>query len=136
RKRKSRTEGQCRDDHQAGIGLGEDRSADGASQRRCADESESAGGVRHRRVLRSPGSWLMKARATKPGRIRSALLAWIGKPFGLTDTDAWAALSSATVGGVQVNAQTMLTISAVWACARLISETIATLPLSMYERTS
>ncbi|HSH42871.1 MAG TPA: phage portal protein, partial [Arenicellales bacterium] len=30
----------------------------------------------------------------------------------------------------------MLTISAVWACARLISETIATMPLSMYERTT
>src|SRR5690606_23443549 len=30
----------------------------------------------------------------------------------------------------------MLSISAVWACARLISETIATLPLSMYEKTS
>lgn len=79
----------------------------------------------------------MMARAAKPGRIRAALLGWLGKPFGLTDADAWAALSGAgTVGGVQVNAQTMLTISAVWACARLISETIATLPLSMYERTS
>ncbi len=78
----------------------------------------------------------MRARAAKPGRIRAALLGWLGKPFGLTDADAWAALSGASVGGVQVNAQTMLTISAVWACARLISETIATLPLSMYERTS
>lgn len=78
----------------------------------------------------------MKTRTT-PGRIRSALLGWLGKPFGLTDVDAWAALSgSGSVGGVSVNAQTMLTISAVWACARLISETIATLPLSMYERTS
>ena len=53
----------------------------------------------------------------KPGRIRAALLGWLGKPFGLTDADAWAALSGASVGGVQVNAQTMLTISAVWACA-------------------
>lgn len=80
---------------------------------------------------------MMRVRASRPGRIRSALLAWIGKPFGLTDADAWAALSGAgTVGGVQVNAQTMLTISAVWACARLISETISTLPLSMYERAS
>ncbi len=78
----------------------------------------------------------MKTRTT-PGRIRSALLGWLGKPFGLTDADAWAALSCAgTVGGVRVNAQSMLTISAVWACARLISETIATLPLSMYERAS
>lgn len=76
-------------------------------------------------------------RTAKTGRLRSALLGWIGKPFGLKDADAWAALlSGGASGGVSVNPQSMLTISAVWACARLISETIATLPLSVYERTS
>ncbi|TMS58521.1 phage portal protein [Imbroritus primus] len=76
----------------------------------------------------------MKTHA-KPGRIRAALLEWLGKPFGLTDTEAWGAIAGRDAGsGVPVNAQTMLTLSAVWACARLISETIATLPLSMYER--
>lgn len=76
----------------------------------------------------------MKTHA-KPGRIRAALLEWLGKPFGLTDTEAWGAIAGRDAGaGMPVNAQTMLTLSAVWACARLISETIATLPLSMYER--
>lgn len=77
----------------------------------------------------------MKLIAKKPGRFRSALLAWLGIPVGLTDADFWASYGGGTVGGVAVNSQTMLRLSAVWACARLISETIATLPLSIYERT-
>lgn len=71
-----------------------------------------------------------------PGRIRAAVLEWLGRPFGLTDVDAWANVFGRNVAGVNVNHQSMLTISAVWACTRLISETIATLPLSLYERTS
>lgn len=78
----------------------------------------------------------MKIKSAKPGRIRSAILEWLGRPFGLTDTDAWASLfGSYSPAGVNVNHQSMLTISAVWACTRLISETISTLPLSIYERT-
>lgn len=79
----------------------------------------------------------MKTKSAKPGRIRAAILEWLGRPFGLTDTDAWASLfGSHSVAGVDVNHQSMMTISAVWACTRLISETISTLPLSIYERTS
>jgi HK97 family phage portal protein len=76
--------------------------------------------------------------AKRPGPIRTALLEWLGRPFGLTDTAAWAELvgMSGAPEGIKVNAQTMMTLSAVWACTRLISETISTLPLSMYERTS
>lgn len=76
--------------------------------------------------------------AKRPGPIRTALLEWLGRPFGLTDTAAWAELvgMSGAPDGIKVNAQTMMTLSAVWACTRLISETISTLPLSMYERTS
>ena len=79
----------------------------------------------------------MKVKTAKPGRIVAAVLSWIGKPFGLTDTDAWASLFGRfTVAGVNVNNQSVLTISAAWACTRLISETISTLPLNLYERTS
>lgn len=79
----------------------------------------------------------MKLTSAKPGRIRAAVLSWLGKPFGLTDVDAWASLmGSETVAGVNVNHHSVLTISAVWACTRLISETISTLPLNLYERTS
>lgn len=74
--------------------------------------------------------------SAKSGRIRAAILDWLGVPVSLTDTAAWAEINPPVVSGVTVSAETMLTISAVWACARLISETISTLPLSMYEKAS
>src|SRR5690606_13962209 len=78
----------------------------------------------------------MKQKAQKIGRIRAAVLGWLGAPFGLTDADAWARFGASSSAGVNVNDQNVLQLSAVWACARLISETIATLPLSIHERTS
>lgn len=77
----------------------------------------------------------MKKKAQKVGRIRAAVLGWLGAPFGLTDIDAWARLGVNSASGVSVNDQNILKLSAVWACVRLISETIGTLPLGMHERT-
>lgn len=75
----------------------------------------------------------MKTRATKPGRIKSALLNWLG--FGLTDTEHWAQwFGRESAAGVTVTADKALTLSAVWSCTRLVAQTIATLPLGMYER--
>ncbi len=79
----------------------------------------------------------MKAKMKKTGRVRSAVLNWLGVPIHLTDGEFWAGLLGATSSsGVAVNEKSMLQLSAVWACTRLISETIATLPLSVYEKTS
>lgn len=78
----------------------------------------------------------MKQKAQKIGRIRAAVLGWLGAPFGLTDADAWARLGATSSAGVSVNDQNILQLSAVWACARLISETMGTLPLGMHERTT
>lgn len=76
-------------------------------------------------------------KTNKPGRIRSALLQWLGVPIHLTDEAFWAEfMGTKSKSGVCVNEKTALQLSAVWACVRLISETIATLPLSMYERTA
>lgn len=77
----------------------------------------------------------MKQKAQKVGKIRAAVLGWLGAPFGLTNVDAWARLGAEGAAGVAVNGQNILQLSAVWACARLISETIGTLPLGMHERT-
>ncbi|MGO3868940.1 MAG: phage portal protein [Alcaligenes sp.] len=77
----------------------------------------------------------MKHKTQKVGRIRAAVLGWLGGPFGLTDVDAWARLGATSTAGVNVNDQNILRLSAVWACVRLISETIGTLPLGMHERT-
>ena len=73
----------------------------------------------------------------KPGRIRAAVLEWLGVPISLTDGSFWAAWNGTqSTSGQTVSETSALQLSAVWACVRLISETIATLPLSMYEKTS
>ncbi|OZI64610.1 phage portal protein [Bordetella genomosp. 4] len=78
----------------------------------------------------------MKHKAQKIGRLRAAVLGWLGAPFGLTDTEAWARLGRSSSAGVNVNDHNVLQLSAVWACVRLISETLGTLPLGMNEKTT
>jgi HK97 family phage portal protein len=74
----------------------------------------------------------MKALAKKPGRIRAAILEW----FGVAGVDyVYVGGAANSTSGIAVTDAGMLTLSAVWACTRLIAETIATLPLSIYERT-
>lgn len=72
----------------------------------------------------------MKLRANKPGRVRAAILTWLGFEAGLSADG----LGSQSQAGITVTPDAMLGLSAVWACTRLIAETIATLPLSIYER--
>jgi len=80
----------------------------------------------------------MKNAATKkPGRIKSAVLNWLGVPISLTDDQFWNGFASITsTSGACVNEGSVLSLSAAWACTRLIAETIATLPLSIYEKQS
>lgn len=79
----------------------------------------------------------MTVKNQKPGRIKAAIRSWLGIPFDLTDADAWGRVfGAASSSGQVVTPDSALSLSAVWACARLIAETISTLPLSMYERTS
>ncbi|WP_348826649.1 phage portal protein [Halomonas sp. RT37] len=78
----------------------------------------------------------MKTQVKKPGRVRAALLNWLGAPIGLKDDAFWSAwASSANTAGQQVNENTVMSLSAAWACTRLVSEAVATLPLHLYERT-
>lgn len=78
----------------------------------------------------------MKNTAKKPGRIKSAVLNWLGVPIGLTDANFWAEWgSSGNAAGQTINQKTVLSLSVAWACSRLIAETAATLPLKLYERT-
>lgn len=79
---------------------------------------------------------MAQTKVKKPGRIKSAVLDWLGVPISARDGGFWSQYYGVSSGsGITVTDSKMLTLSAVWACARLISETIATLPLSMYERT-
>ena len=75
----------------------------------------------------------MKTKPKKPGRIRAAILQWFGVE-GVDYVTEHGGVTSDTNYAVTHDA--MLSLSAVWACTRLISETIATLPLNVYERTS
>ncbi|MFU8927551.1 phage portal protein [Acinetobacter puyangensis] len=55
----------------------------------------------------------------------------------LTDGAAWSNFFGATsTSGESVSVEKALKLDAVWACVRLISETISTLPLVLYERQS
>ncbi|AOV02762.1 phage portal protein [Delftia tsuruhatensis] len=79
---------------------------------------------------------MKKPKQRRIGPIRSAIRDWLGVPVSIGDAEGMAAIfASSTGSGVSVTSQNVLKLSAVWACVRLISETIATLPLSMYERT-
>ena len=69
----------------------------------------------------------------KPGRIKSAVLNWLG--FGWTDVDQWRQLFGRdSKSGVRVNPDEALTLSAVWACTRLIAQTIGSLPVGIYRK--
>jgi len=77
----------------------------------------------------------MKNQQKKPGRIKAAFQSWLGVPVGLTEEAFWTYFGK-TEAGQQVNERTVMQLSTVWACVRLIAETISTLPLGLYERTS
>ncbi|SDF69576.1 phage portal protein, HK97 family [Onishia taeanensis] len=79
----------------------------------------------------------MSTQTKKPGRVKSAILGWLGVPLDLTNDAFWKAWAgSANAAGQTVNQETVMSLSAAWACTRLISETVGTLPLHLYERTS
>lgn len=80
---------------------------------------------------------MRKPKTQKPGWLKSQFLDWLGVPIGLTDSEFWRTIaSSSSTSGQTVSQTSILSLSAAWACTRLISETIATLPLSLYERTT
>lgn len=77
----------------------------------------------------------MKNSQKKPGKLKAALLNWLGVPIGLTDEAFWASFAT-NVAGQTVCEGSVLKLSAVWACARIIAETISTLPLGLYQKTA
>lgn len=69
------------------------------------------------------------------GRFRSALDLLInGVPVTANEFIVGSGISVTSDSGQTVNQDSMLKLSAVWACTRLLSSTIATLPLNLYER--
>lgn len=64
-----------------------------------------------------------------------SLRSWIGRSIGLTDGSFWSVFfGSESSAGKVVSAETAMNVSACWACVRLLSETVGTIPLMLYER--
>lgn len=72
------------------------------------------------------------AREKKPGRVRAALLDWLGVPIQLTSGEFWREWMGTSSSGKAVSVDAALQLSAVMACVRLLSTTVATLPLRVY----
>ncbi|UNH40197.1 phage portal protein [Moellerella wisconsensis] len=72
----------------------------------------------------------------EPGRIKSALLNWLGVPISLTNGGFLQEWSGASSSGKIVTADKAMQLSAVWACVRLLSESISTLPIKIYRSES
>lgn len=74
------------------------------------------------------------AKNKQPGRVKSALLNWLGVPISLTNGTFWSEFYGTSSSGKTVTADKVIRLSAVWSCVRLLSESISTLPLKVYER--
>lgn len=70
----------------------------------------------------------------QPGRVKSALLNWLGVPISLTTGTFWEEWFGTSSSGKVVTADKAMHLSAVWSCVRLLSESISTLPLKIYIR--
>lgn len=77
----------------------------------------------------------VKTHQPRVGRIRAAVGALLGKSISISDAAGTAALFGADPdSGQTVDAGSVMRLSTAWACVRIISQTIATLPLNLYER--
>jgi len=70
----------------------------------------------------------------EPGRVKSALLNWLGLPVSLTTGTFWEEWYGKSSSGKVVTADKAIRLSAVWACVRLLSESVSTLPVKIYSR--
>lgn len=77
---------------------------------------------------------VVEPKSKKPGRVKAAILNWLGVPVSLTTKEFWAELFQNSSSGQTVTVDKALQLSAVWACVRLLSETVSTLPLKLYVR--
>lgn len=73
-------------------------------------------------------------KSAEPGLVKSSLAGWVGRRIGLGDAAFWNGFyGTDSASGKTVSQQTALQLSTVWACVRLIAETLATLPIALYE---
>jgi HK97 family phage portal protein len=71
---------------------------------------------------------------SKPGRVRATLLNWLGVPIHLTDGEFWQEWFGRSNSGKVVTEESAIRLSTVWACVRLLSESVSTLPIKIYRK--
>ena len=77
-------------------------------------------------------SQALGAAATKPS---ASMSEWLGKTIKLSDGGFWSAFNGAqSSSGKSVSVDKAMRLSTVWACVRIISTSVAGLPLSIYRR--
>jgi HK97 family phage portal protein len=71
-------------------------------------------------------------------RRAASWLASSARPLSLDNPSGWLGFGGGrmSAAGAMVTEESMLSLATAWSCVRLISETISTLPLNIYERTS
>lgn len=81
------------------------------------------------------GKSLMQALVTSAQRPAASLGEWVGKPIRLSDGGFWSSyFGSQSSSGKTVNVDNAMRLSTVWACVRIISMSVAGLPLNIYRR--
>lgn len=77
----------------------------------------------------------MQNESKQPSRVKAALLNWLGVPLSLVNGAFWSDVyGSSTATGKAVSVDSAMQLSTVWACVRLLSETVSTLPLRVYRK--
>lgn len=75
------------------------------------------------------------SKGLRPLAIKASLQSWLGVPVSLKDGAFWGEFfGTGSFIGKRVSVNQALQLSTVWACVRLLSETLATLPLGFYKR--
>lgn len=81
------------------------------------------------------GKSLMQALVTSARRPAASLGDWMGKSIRLSDGGFWGAyFGSQSSSGKTVTIDNAMRLSTVWACVRIISMSVAGLPLNIYRR--
>ncbi len=75
----------------------------------------------------------MSDKSAKPWSFKQVVRRWLTSDL-LTDVNGISGTQVSKAAGQLITPSTAMTISAVWACVGLLSETIATLPLAVYRR--
>lgn len=74
------------------------------------------------------------AKTKQPGRVKSALLNWLGVPVTTTTGSFWDEWFGTSSSGKVVTTDKIMRLSTTWSCVRLLSESVSTLPLKVYLR--